>query len=122
MPAAGGGHFAEMLEADFALMHKTRLRQFVEVTGDRSRARQKAILGDDVIAGGTLLANVKALKGMASRTSGSLRPMALLRKRARSSLSRRHHRHVVTDTVPIDPLKPENMTVLPVARCWPRRS
>src|SRR5713226_157235 len=57
--------FAEMLDAEFALMHKSRpahdVAQVTEVTG---RVRGKtAILGDDVImTGGTILANVKALK------------------------------------------------------------
>src|SRR5436309_2856674 len=57
--------FAEMLEADFAIMHKTRpAHDVVEVTEIAGRVRDKvAILGDDVImTGGTLLANVDALK------------------------------------------------------------
>ena len=57
--------FAEMLDADFALMHKTRpSHDVVEVTEITGRVRGKtAILGDDVImTGGTMLANVKALR------------------------------------------------------------
>ena len=57
--------FAEMLDADFALMHKSRpAHDVVEVTEVTGRVRGKtAILGDDVImTGGTLLANVKALQ------------------------------------------------------------
>src|SRR5436309_9288682 len=57
--------FAEMLEADFAIMHKTRpAHDVVEVTEIAGRVRDKvAILGDDVImTGGTLLANVDARK------------------------------------------------------------
>ena len=84
--------FAEMLEADFALMHKTRPAEVVEVTDVTGRVRGKtAILGDDVImTGGTILANVRALKSTAWRTSGSSRrtgssPAA----RSRSSTSRR---------------------------------
>src|SRR5207244_6142600 len=57
--------FAEMLEADFALMHKTRpAHDVVEVTEVTGQVRDTtAILGDDVImTGGTLLANVKELQ------------------------------------------------------------
>src|SRR5215471_20662852 len=57
--------FAEMLEADFALMHKTRpAHDVVEVTEITGRVRDKiAIVGDDVImTGGTVLANAVALR------------------------------------------------------------
>src|SRR5918993_900741 len=57
--------FAEMIEAEFAIMHKTRpSRDVAEVTEITGRVRGKtAIVGDDVImTGGTLLANVQALK------------------------------------------------------------
>src|SRR5690349_20018956 len=57
--------FSEMIEGTFAIMHKTRPeRDLAEVTEITGRVRDKiAILGDDVImTGGTLLANVKALK------------------------------------------------------------
>src|SRR5919201_1004403 len=55
--------FSEMLEADFAIMHKTRpAHDVVEVTEIAGRVRDKiAILGDDVImTGGTLPAKVDA--------------------------------------------------------------
>src|SRR6059058_1164358 len=112
--------FAEMLEADFALMHKTRpAHDVVAVTEINGRVRgKKAILGDDVImTGGTLLANVRALKEhevedvWVFATHGNFCGAAL-EKFAQSDISG----IVVTDTVPIDPLaKPDNMTVLPVA-------
>ncbi len=54
-----------MIDADFAIMHKTRpAHDAVEVTEITGRVRDKiAIVGDDVImTGGTLLANVAALK------------------------------------------------------------
>src|SRR5215471_10911527 len=57
--------FGEMIEASFAIMHKTRhSAEVVSVTEITGRVRGKtAILGDDVImTGGTLLANVQALK------------------------------------------------------------
>src|SRR5215204_3920377 len=57
--------FSQMLEADFAIMHKTRpghdVAQVTEVTG-RVRGK-KALMGDDIIAtGGTLIAGARALK------------------------------------------------------------
>src|ERR671914_698742 len=57
--------FAEMIDADFALIHKTRPNhEEVSVTAITGDVRDKvAIVGDDVImTGGTLLANVEALK------------------------------------------------------------
>src|SRR4029077_8386646 len=57
--------FAEMIEAEFAIMHKTRpSRDEVEVTEITGRVKGKrAIVGDDVImTGGTLIANVEALR------------------------------------------------------------
>src|ERR671924_100481 len=56
--------FAEMIEAEFAIMHKTRpAHDQVEVTEITGRVKGKtAIVGDDVImTGGTLIANVEAL-------------------------------------------------------------
>src|SRR5215471_7105100 len=56
--------FAEMIEAEFAIMHKTRpAHDEVEVTEITGRVKGKrAIVGDDVImTGGTLIANVRAL-------------------------------------------------------------
>jgi ribose-phosphate pyrophosphokinase len=112
--------FAEMLDADFALMHKTRPgHDTVEVTEITGRVRGKtAILGDDVImTGGTLIANVKALKEhdvgdvWVFATHGLFSANALERF-ADSDIAG----IVVTDTVPIDPLsQPENMTILPVS-------
>jgi ribose-phosphate pyrophosphokinase len=112
--------FAEMLDADFALMHKTRpAHDVVSVTEVTGRVRGKtAILGDDVImTGGTLLANVKALKEHGVEDVWVFATHGLfcgdaLEKFAVSDIAGM----VVTDTVPIDPLaKPEKMTVLPVA-------
>jgi ribose-phosphate pyrophosphokinase len=112
--------FAEMLDADFALMHKSRpAHDVAEVTEITGRVRgKKAILGDDVImTGGTLLANVKALREhdveevWVFATHGLFCGDAL-EKFAESDIAG----IVVTDTVPVDPLaKPDKMTVLPVA-------
>ncbi|HET7136931.1 MAG TPA: ribose-phosphate pyrophosphokinase [Gaiellaceae bacterium] len=112
--------FAEMLEADFALMHKTRhSARVVEVTEVTGRVRGKrAVLGDDVImTGGTILANVKALREHGVEEVWVFATHALF---CEGSIDRFQTPDitgiVVTDTVPIDPLtKPDNMTVLPVA-------
>ncbi len=57
--------FAEMIDADFAIMHKTRpAHDVVAVTEVTGRVRGKiAIIGDDITTtGGTLIAGAKALK------------------------------------------------------------
>jgi ribose-phosphate pyrophosphokinase len=112
--------FAEMLDADFALMHKTRhSANVVSVTEITGRVGgKKAILGDDVImTGGTVLANVRALREHGAEEVWVFATHGLfcdgaIEKFQTSEISG----VVVTDTVPIDPLtKPDNMTVLPVA-------
>jgi ribose-phosphate pyrophosphokinase len=112
--------FAEMIGADFAIMHKTRpSRDEASVTEVTGRVRGKiAILGDDVImTGGTMLANIKALRehGVTDvwlfATHGLFCGDAL-EKFAKADLAG----IVITDTVPVDPLtRPDNMTVLPAA-------
>jgi ribose-phosphate pyrophosphokinase len=112
--------FAEMLDADFALMHKTRpAHDVVAVTEITGRVRGKrAILGDDVImTGGTLLANVAALKEHGVEEVWVFATHGLFCDGALERFAGADIRGiVVTDTVPINPLlKPERMTVLPVA-------
>ena len=112
--------FAEMVEANFAIMHKTRPRHDqAEVTEITGRVRDKvAIVGDDVImTGGTLLANVHALKERGVQdvwifaTHGIFCGDALDRFQ-KSDITG----IVVTDTVPIDPRRrPPNLTVLSVS-------
>jgi ribose-phosphate pyrophosphokinase len=112
--------FSEMIEGTFAIMHKTRpTRDVAEVTEITGRVRDKiAILGDDVImTGGTLLANVAALREHGARevwvfaTHGLFSGGALERFKG-SDISG----IVVTDTVPIDVLnRPHTLTVLPVS-------
>lgn len=112
--------FAEMIEADFAIMNKTRpahdVAAVTEITG---RVRDKvALVGDDMITtGGTLLAGAEALMEQGATavwvfaTHGIFAGDALERF-GRAGLAG----IVVTDTVPIDSItKPENMTVLPVS-------
>jgi len=112
--------FSEMVEGTFAIMHKTRPeRDLAEVTEITGRVRDKiAILGDDVImTGGTLLANVAALREHGVRevwvfaTHGLFSGGALERFKDSDIAG-----IVVTDTVPIDPInRPRNLTVLPVS-------
>jgi ribose-phosphate pyrophosphokinase len=112
--------FAEMIDAEFAIMHKARpAHDSVEVTEITGRVRDKiAIVGDDVImTGGTLLANVAALKERGAKevwvfaTHGLFSANALQRFEGSDVTG-----IVVTDTVPIDPReRPANMTVLSVS-------
>jgi ribose-phosphate pyrophosphokinase len=113
--------FAEMISADFAIMHKTRPGhdqvEVVEVTG---RVRDKiAVVGDDVTTtGGTQIAGTNVLKEHGATevwmfVTHSLLDADVLERVANSGMSGL----VVTDTVPVDPLrKPDNVTVLTVSR------
>ncbi len=112
--------FAEMLDADFAIMNKTRpahdVAAVTEITG---RVRDKvALVGDDVImTGGTLLAGAKALMEHGATAVWVFATHGIF---AKGSLERFAEADlagiVITDTVPIDELaKPESMTVLPVS-------
>jgi ribose-phosphate pyrophosphokinase len=112
--------FAEMIEAEFAIMHKTRPeRDQVEVTEITGRVRDKiAIVGDDVImTGGTLIANVEALR---EKGVTAVYVFATHGVFCGGALEKFHKAPidgiVVTDTVPINQLEaPPNLTVLPVA-------
>jgi ribose-phosphate pyrophosphokinase len=113
--------FAEMIEAEFAIMHKTRpAHDQVAVTEITGRVKDKiAIVGDDVImTGGTLIANVHALrekdvKGVWVFATHGVFCGGALEKFQDAPIDG----IVVTDTVPINLLaKPPNMTILPVAQ------
>jgi ribose-phosphate pyrophosphokinase len=112
--------FAEMLEADFAVMHKTRIssRQ-VEVTEVTGRVRDKVcIVGDDVTTtGSTLIQGAKALMEHGAKEVWLSVTHALLSDEGLHRLAAADVAGiVVTDTVPIGPLaKPDNVTVLTVA-------
>jgi ribose-phosphate pyrophosphokinase len=111
--------FAEMIEGDLAIMHKTRpAHDQAAVTEIAGRVRDKiAIVGDDVImTGGTLLANVEVLKQEGARDVWVFATHGLF---CRGALERFKDSDitgiVVTDTVPIDLLKkPDNLTILSV--------
>jgi ribose-phosphate pyrophosphokinase len=112
--------FAQMLDADFALMNKQRpahdVASVTEVVGD---VRGKvAIMSDDIIVtGGTLIAGAQALleagatKVYACATHG-LFPDDALEKLAQSELAGL----AVADTVPIGELnRPDKLTVLTIS-------
>jgi ribose-phosphate pyrophosphokinase len=116
-----GVKFSQMLEGDFAIMHKTRpghdQAAVTEVTGN---VRGKvAIVGDDVImTGGTIISGARALRAAGATavyvfaTHGIFAGGALERFAGAGDLNG----VVVTDTVPIDPRRrPGNLTVLSVA-------
>jgi ribose-phosphate pyrophosphokinase len=112
--------FAEMIDADFAIMHKTRpAHDVVAVTEVTGRVRDKiAIIGDDITTtGGTLIAGAKALKEHGATEVYVFVTHALLSREGLKKLSEADLTGiVVTDTVPIDPIaRPEHMTVLTVA-------
>jgi ribose-phosphate pyrophosphokinase len=113
--------FSQMLEADFAIMHKTRpghdVAQVTEVTG-RVRGK-KALMGDDIIAtGGTLIAGARALKQAGAEevhvfaTHGLFAGESLERFAAAEEVDG----VVVTDTLPLDPrTRPPKVTQLTVS-------
>ena len=113
--------FAEMIEAEFAIMHKSRPAHDVAMVTDiAGRVRGKrAIIGDDVImTGGTMMANVAALEENGATevwlfaTHGVFCNDALERFAETDAIKG----IVVTDTVPINPrLRPDKLTVLPVS-------
>jgi ribose-phosphate pyrophosphokinase len=114
--------FAEMIGADFAILHKTRpahdVAEVTEITG--KVAGKVVIVGDDVITtGGTVEAGATALREAGAEdvwwfvTHGlfAFSPDALERVGAAKLAGM-----VTTDSVPIDPLRrPENVTVLTVS-------
>jgi len=119
-PREAGVRLPRCSTPEFALMHKSRpAHDVVEVTEVTGRVRGKtAILGDDVImTGGTILANVKALKEHGVEDVWVFATHGLFCDGALQKFDDPDIKGiVVTDTVPIDPLeRPEKMTVLPVA-------
>jgi ribose-phosphate pyrophosphokinase len=112
--------FAEMIDAEFAIMHKQRFSgDSVAVTEVTGKVRDKiAIIGDDVTTtGGTLIAGAKALMEHGAKEVHVFVTHALLSPEGLERLGNAGFAGiVVTDTVPVDPIvKPDNMTVLTVA-------
>jgi ribose-phosphate pyrophosphokinase len=112
--------FANMIEGDFAIMHKTRpTRDQAEITEVTGKVRDKvAIVGDDVImTGGTLIANVHALLEQGAKEVYVYATHGVF---CGGALAKFHdvpiEGIVITDTVPVNRLEaPPNLTVLPVA-------
>ena len=112
--------FANMIEGDFAIMHKTRpARDQAEITEVTGKVREKiAIVGDDVImTGGTLIANVHALLEQGAKEVYVYATHGVF---CGGALAKFHDAPiegmVITDTVPVNKLEaPPNLTVLPVA-------
>jgi ribose-phosphate pyrophosphokinase len=112
--------FGQMLDADLAIMNKTRPAHdeasITEVIGDV--AGKTALMGDDMIlTGGTLLAGAQALREAGAKdvyvfaTHGHFVGDAL-EKLADADVAE----IVVTDTVRLSPLdRPSKLTVLPVS-------
>jgi ribose-phosphate pyrophosphokinase len=116
-----GVKFAEMIEADFAIMHKTRPGhdevRVTEVTGNVHG--KVAVVGDDIITtGGTLISGARALRQAGATrvyvfaTHGLFARDALLRLGEVDEFDG----IVVTDTVPMDPRqRPDKLTVLSIS-------
>jgi ribose-phosphate pyrophosphokinase len=113
--------FAEMIDAGFAIMHKTRpAHDQVVMTELTGKVRGKiAIVGDDVTTtGGTQIFGGEVLRQHGATevwmfVTHSLLGADALERVARSGITGM----VVTDTVPLNPLrKPDNVTVLTVSR------
>jgi ribose-phosphate pyrophosphokinase len=113
--------FGQMLEADFAILHKTRpthdVATVTEVTG---RDRDKiALMGDDIIStGGTLIAGARALREAGAKEVHIFATHGLFAKDSLQRLGEAEEIDsiTVTDTVPIEPIhRPDKVTVLSVA-------
>jgi ribose-phosphate pyrophosphokinase len=118
-----GVKFSQMLECDFAIMHKTRPQHDVasvtEVTGN---VRGKiAIVGDDVImTGGTIISGARALKEAGATAVYVFATHAIFASNAleKFAVADEVDALVVTDTIPVDPIKRaavDKLTVLPIS-------
>jgi len=113
--------FGEMLDTDFALMHKARpTHEVVEVTAVTGRVRDRiAIVGDDVITtGGTLIAGARALRDAGATAVYVFATHGLFAGSALELLAEAEEIDgiVATDTVPVDPRRrPNKLTVLTVS-------
>ena len=112
--------FAEMISADFAIMHKTRpAHDEVAITEVIGGVRDRiAIVGDDVTTtGSTQIAGASTLREHGATEVWMFVTHSLLGAEALQRLAAAEITGiVVTDTVPIDPThRPPNMTVLTVS-------
>ncbi len=116
-----GVKFSQMIDGDFAIMHKTRpahdVASVTEVTGN---VRGKvALVGDDVImTGGTIISGARALKEAGAEAVYVFATHGIFARDAleRFAEAKELDGLVVTDTLPVDPLRrPDNLTVLSVS-------
>ena len=112
--------FAEMLEADLAILNKTRPAQDeAAVTDVIGHVRGKvAVMTDDlIVTGGTLIAGANALKEAGARDVFACATHALIPEHAMGKLAESDLEEiVVTDTVPVDILNaPKKLTILKVS-------
>jgi ribose-phosphate pyrophosphokinase len=112
--------FAERLEADFALMRKTRpAHDVAEVTEVSGRVKGKvAVMTDDiVVTGNTLISGAEALKDAGATEVHACATHALIPESAFDKLAQSELKEIaVTDTVPVNPLtQPDNLRVLTVS-------
>jgi ribose-phosphate pyrophosphokinase len=112
--------FGQMLDADLAIMNKTRpahdQASITEVIGDV--AGKTALMGDDMIlTGGTLLAGAQALRDAGAKDVYVFATHGHFVGDALATLANDEVAEiVVTDTVPLSPLgRPDKLTVLPVS-------
>jgi ribose-phosphate pyrophosphokinase len=116
-----GVKFAQMVESDFAIMHKTRpahdVAAVTEVTG--SVRGKVALVGDDVImTGGTLISGARALREAGATGVYVFATHGIFAKNALERFADVEELDgiIVTDTVPIDQLRrPDKLTVLTVS-------
>jgi ribose-phosphate pyrophosphokinase len=106
--------FAEMLEAEFALMRKTRPAHDVAAVTEVSGrvAGKTAIMTDDIIVtGGTLIAGAHALREQGVTEVYACATHPLIPEAAFEKLGQSELREVaITDTVPVNPLnRPDNL-------------
>jgi ribose-phosphate pyrophosphokinase len=106
--------FAEMLEAEFALMRKTRPAHDVAAVTEVSGrvAGKTAIMTDDIIVtGGTLIAGAHALREQGATEVYACATHPLIPESAFEKLGQSELREVaITDTVPVNPLnRPDNL-------------
>ena len=114
------GKFAEMVEGDLVILNKVR--------PEHSKAKVTAVIGDvegkvaviidDIIdTAGTLVAGAQALKEAGATKVYACATHGLFNEKALERIAGSEiHKLVVTDTVPLDPLRrPDNIQVLSIA-------
>ncbi len=112
--------FGKMLEADLAILNKTRpehdTAEVTEVIG-HVEGKVAIMIDDMILTGGTLIAGAKALREAGATEVYACATHGLLPGDAFEKIEASELTQVtVTDTVPIDPInRPDNIDVLPVS-------